>query len=357
MRAIRILCLVFLLGVGPAAYADTVAVKPNHPDRYVVVKGDTLWGIAARFLRDPWRWPEVWEINPQIKNPHLIYPGDVITLTYHDGKPVLKVERPGAEEAKPTSPELPTVRMAPRARPVPLAEQAIEPIPLDAIAQFLKRARILSDREAQGAAYIVSTEEDRLIAGSGNRVYVRGMAPSETSRFQILRVGAPYRNPGAKEDDILGYEGVYVGESVLEQLGDPATLRITESSREALHGDLLMPVSSEEINSQFLPRPPESPVEGRIISVVDGVSRIGQYQVVVINKGELDGLQAGNVLAVYQSGETIRDTVRPKRGEKITLPDERAGIIMVFRVFERVSYALVMEAQRDMRLYDTAKNP
>lgn len=331
-----------------AAVADTVKLRADHPDRYTVVTGDTLWDISARFLESPWLWPEVWSFNPQIKNPHLIYPGDVVYLEYDaQGRPILRVSR-GA----------PTVKMSPKVRSNRV-DTPISSIPLSSIQQFLGQPRVLSKREITDSAYIIAGKDSRLMSGSGDIIYARGIIPGQdpNSRYAVLRIGKAYRNPGAKRDDILGYEAVHVADAKVEDFGDPTTLRIIDSNREAIAGDRLVPKKATGLDQTFIPRPPGVPIEGQIISVIDGVSRIGQYQTVVINKGEQDGLETGNVLAVYQSGIQVRDNFAKKRGELVTLPDQRAGITLVFRTFDRVSYGLVMEAYRDMRVFDKVINP
>lgn len=342
-----ILGLMLCLGIG-VAMADTIKLKADHPDRYVVRKGDTLWDISARFLQTPWRWPEVWSFNPQIKNPHLIYPGDVVYLEYDAaGRPILRVQR-GA----------PTLKLSPKVR-AERVESPIATIPMDAISQFLGEPRVLSEREMKDAAYILSGRDERLISAAGDTVYARGLLPGQDpkSRYLVLRIGQAYRNPGASRGDILGYEALYVADALVEEFGDPSTLRIIHSSREALVGDRLVPKGAASVDQAFLPHPPDMPVEGSIIAVVDGVARIGQFQTVVLNKGEQDGMEVGHVLAVYQSGNEVRDTFGGHRGERVKLPDVRAGIVLVYRTFDRVSYALVMEAEKDMRVYDSVRNP
>lgn len=331
-----------------AALADTVKLKANHPDKYTVVKGDTLWDISAHFLESPWKWPEVWSYNPQIKNPHLIYPGDVVYLEYDaQGKPILRVSRGQA-----------TVKMAPQVRATRV-DTPIASIPLNAIRQFLGQPRVMSKREIDNAGYIISAKETRIMAGSGDTIYARGLIPGEdpSSTYAVLRIGEPYRNPGADSDDILGYEALHVADAQVEDFGDPSTLRVKDSTRETIVGDRLVPKKASGLDQAFIPRPPETQIEGSIIAVIDGVSQIGQFQTVVLNKGDQDGLETGHVLAVYQHGKTVRDAFGKNRGEKVTLPDLRAGIVLVYRTFDRVSYALVMESDRDMAVYDAVRNP
>ena len=344
--------LLLILIMGVSAQADTVELNPDHPNRYVVVKGDTLWDISAHFLRDPWKWPEVWELNPQIANPNLIYPGDVISLVFRDGKPTLQVQRgPIAPPA-----ESNVVKLEPKVR-VTTLERPIPTLPTDAIEQFLLKAQVISPEESKNSGYIVSMEEERLVGGTGNKIYARRIEQQPGGRFEVVRVGKVYRNPGASKNDILGYEALHIGDARVEAYGDPSTLTILKASREALIGDRLLPAKDEmTINYNFLPRAPDRQIQGKIIALFDAVSRVGQYQVVVLNQGLNDGLQPGHVLAVYRAGEEIRDTVGNK-GSKITLPDTRSGVLMVFRVFDKVSYGLIMTANRDIRLYDMVRNP
>lgn len=340
--------LIFALSFAGPLWADTVRLAEDHPDRYVVVKGDTLWDISARFLTDPWQWPEIWHINPAIDNPHLIYPGDIILLEFVEGKPVLRLQR--------DEPVMRTVRLSPRARTTPI-ETAVPTIPYDAIGQFLKYPRVVTRQDLDESPYIVASSENRLISGTGNKVYVRGLPDNGATRYSIVRRGEEFRNPENRRD-ILGYEAIHVGEVTVQQTGDPATLVITQAEREVLIGDRLLPVRDDEVSQHFLPRAPDADIEGHIISVLDGISRIGQYQVVALDKGSNDGLEIGHVLAVWQTGDVVRDNIGPRRfGRTVQLPDEHAGTVMLIRLFDRVSYALVMEASRDMRLLDKIKKP
>jgi hypothetical protein len=347
MKKLLGLCLTLML-VSPV-FGDVIALAPDHPERYIVKQGDTLWDIAARFLRDPWRWPDVWEFNPQIENPHLIYPGDVIVLTYEDGKPVLRVQRGGAEE-------IPTTKLSPKVRRIQVGRE-IPTIPLDAIKQFLSRPKVISQSELENSPYIVATQGQHLVAGTGDQIYARGVPTGKESRYALYRTGRVYRNPGARDEDILGYEALYVGDANVKGFGDPATLQIVDSVREALIGDRLLPIVRQESDQFFVPHAPDRPIEGQIIELIDGVARIGQYQTVVLNVGELDGVERGHVLAVYQAGEQVRDVVSEDPRDSVTLPDIRSGVAMIFRTFDRVSYALIMKAERDMSLYDAVRNP
>jgi hypothetical protein len=324
-------------------------LNPRHPESYVVQRGDTLWDIASMFLRDPWYWPEIWQINPQVENPHLIFPGDILSLAYlNDGRPVVQVER-GPQVAQSGGG---VQRLSPRVRSQPL-EEAINTIPYDAIAAFLSRPRVIDKDEIDDLPYIVAHREG-LVGSAGRDVYVRGVDAPTGSVFNVVERGDKLVDPDNK--DVLGYQGIYVGQGRLDRTGDPGTLRMLETEREAVVGNYLM--SEEDINQfNFLPRPPDREVDGRIISVLAGGSLIGQYDVVVINRGAAAGLEPGHVLRVFQTGRTIRDTERGAFGQKVRLPDEPAGTMMVFRTTERLSYALVMEATTAIALLDGVRNP
>ncbi len=325
------------------------AIKRGYPDRYVVKKGDTLWDIAARFLKNPWLWPEVWNINPKIRNPHLIYPGDVVLLHYVDGQPFLTLE--GAGGVLPPPKGIDTVKLSPRVHAEPL-EQAITTIPRSAIDAFLYAHRIIGEKELEYAPYIVSSFEQHLISGPGHKIYVRRLENPKTTAFQIVRPGATYRHPVTNE--ILGYEAINLGESNLIKVGKPSTLRINRAFLEILDGDYLLPLSKERKDIYFLPKAPKNKVKGYIISVINGVTDIGQNDVVALSLGKREGMEEGDVLDVFQHGVTVRDR---KVNERVKLPDEKAGILMVFRVFDKVSYALVLEATRVLHVQDVVQNP
>ncbi|MBP1150143.1 MULTISPECIES: LysM peptidoglycan-binding domain-containing protein [unclassified Methylocaldum] len=339
LRIIIGIALSFVVGT---VSADHIQLNPNHPDRYTVVQGDTLWGISGKFLSKPWQWPEIWQNNPQIANPHLIYPGDVIALSYVNGEPRLQIETPSEVRLSPE------VRVSPIARAVPL-------IPMDAIRQFLSRPRVVNKRELQDAPYIVAFVDEHIVGGIGDGIYVRAVEDGTNQAFTLFRPGPAYQDPVT--GDILGYEAIYVADAQLQRIGDPATLVLTRAQREAIIGDRLMPVEQEKIELYFQPRAPEQDIEAHIISVLDGVSQIGQYQVVVIDKGTADGIETGHVLDIYQSARPIRDIVSQRPGETVALPDEHAGLLMIFRPFERVSYALVMNATRAIHVSDIAATP
>ncbi|MDJ0916191.1 MAG: LysM peptidoglycan-binding domain-containing protein [Woeseiaceae bacterium] len=318
---------------------EPVPLAKGHPDEYVVQLGDTLWDIAGQFLNDPWFWPEIWYVNPEIENPHLIYPGDVLGLVYIDGQPRI------------TNVRASTFRLSPQARVSPLT-QAVASVPYDAVSAFLSTGVILEKGQADSLPYMLETRGDHLIASAGNEIYVRGVdgAPAGT-RYSLVKVGDALYDPD--DNRLVGYQGIFVGAGTLRRGGDPSTVALTESKQEAVIGDRLIP-EAVDIPLNFFPRAPSYEVEGRIISVVGGVSQIGQYQVVVLNRGSANGLVVGDVLSVFQTGEEIDDRVG---GGKVRLPDEEAGTAMVFKVYDRISYALVMEAETNINVLDTVRNP
>lgn len=337
--------LVALLLASPLFAAEEV-MRVGHPDRYVVQKGDTLWDISGRFLRDPWYWPEIWYHNPEIQNPHLIYPGDVISLVYVDGQPRLTVQH-GDRVG-------PTVKLSPRIREASI-ESSIPTIPMDAIRPFLTGTRVVAPEVLDGAPYIVAGSEERVMMSATDKMYARGLKDAPAQAYGVFRKGDEFVDPDTGK--VLGVEARHLADATLVASGDPATLRVIGGNREILAGDRLLQASDEEFRASFFPKAPGVDVEGKIISVIDGVTQIGQYSVIAINRGSSDGLEVGDVLAVFRAGETVRDRHSGKRGDEITLPDERAGDIIVFRVFDEMSFALVMEANRAMLVRDAVRNP
>lgn len=323
-------------------WADDLLAK-NHPEVYVVRKGDTLWDIAGRFLRDPWRWPDIWYVNPKVRNPHLIYPGDELELVYIDGKPQLRLKR---------GPRV--VKLSPQARSTPW-DGSIPTIPVDAIAAFMTRPYVMSKAALERAPYIVDFADEHIVGGAGQRAYVRELQTEEPAKFDIVRPGKPYKD--AETGELLGHEAQYVGSASIQRTGDPATVYMTRAEIEAVIGDRLVPVTDELPVTDFYPKAPENEINGAIIGMLNGVSQIGQYNVVVLDRGANDGLSPGTVLRVDQRGETIRDIVSPRRWDKVTLPDEEAGLLMVFRTFERVSFGLIMHASRAIHIKDRVLNP
>jgi hypothetical protein len=327
---------------GPAIVRvnEPVPLAQGHPNQYVVQVGDTLWDIAGQFLNDPWYWPEIWYVNPEIVNPHLIYPGDTLALIYIDGQPRVTVASAG------------TFRMSPQARVTPLSE-SVQSIPYEAVAAFLTSGVILQKDQAEALPYLLETRGDHLVAAAGNEIYVRGLNGSEPvgTRFNVVHVGDPLVDPD--DNRLIGYQGIWVGEGTMRRGGDPATVALTDTTQEAIFGDRLIP-ETVDVPLNFFPRAPSTVIDGRIISVVNGVTQIGQYQVVVLNRGARDGLSVGDVLSVFQAGQTVRDRIQ---GGTVTLPDEAAGTVMVFKVYDDIGYALVMEATQAIHILDAARNP
>jgi LysM repeat protein len=319
-----------------------VLVNPRHPEQYVVQPGDTLWDISELFLLDAWYWPEIWQINPQVANPHLIYPGDILSLAYLvDGQPVLQIERGTAQ------------RLSPRVRAEAL-EQAVPTIPAEMLRSFLSRQTVLARSQLSRLPYVVAVPEG-LLGAAGEDVYVRGADDAVGHLYDIVHLGERLVDPD--NNRTLGYEGIYVGRGRVQRAGDPSTVFLTDSTRETRIGDYLLEVE-DVAPANYFPRPPSGEIEGRIISVIDGLSLIGQYQVVVLNRGAEHGLEPGHVLRSFKTGERVDDDVKGALFTlKVRLPDEPAGTMMVFQTYERMSYALVMEATSDIRILDTVRNP
>lgn len=324
--------------------APAVALRPDHPQTYTVAPGDTLWSIARRFLQHPWQWREIWRQNPQIRNPNRIYPGDVLKFSYDaNGKPQLEVAQ---------NEEVPLLKVSPQVRTETLT-QPIPPVPRDAIESFLTRAIILSDAQWQQAPYIVADDDSRLVYANGSRVYVRG-ATSDQSRYRVFRIGDELREPGS--DRYLGTVGIYLGEAILEKDGDPATFTLTHNAVSPIKpGDRLIPFESEAELYNFDPHPVPPDTDGLIISQLNpDFIQITQYSSIIINLGDREGIQPGHVLAIYNKG---REVINPVTGGTVRLPGERSGLVMVYKVHDLVSYAIVMEAERAIHLQDRVTTP
>ncbi|PPC91462.1 MAG: peptidoglycan-binding protein [Methylobacter sp.] len=353
------------------AFAQPLQINPEHPDQYTVVKGDTLWEIAGKFLAHPWQWPELWSQNSQIHNPNLIYPGDTVYFSITNGKPQLSLSRPSTPATGTDTGDCTVTEQDGLARRDRLVltedgklapcirqsqhEEAIELIPVEALQPFLSSPRVVSENELNQAPYVIDFAGEHMLAGSGDSIYVRAITQPKTLAYTIYREGGTYVSPDTGE--ILGYQATYVADASLQQEGDPATLTITKSAREIRMGDRLMTNPGEDINLSFFPRPPEESIKGSIISVLDGVTQIGRYNVVVIDKGKTDGIQVGHELEIWQRGRVTRDQYSVIKNDEVKLPDEIAGTLMVFRPFERVSYAIVMQATRAIHVKDRVQTP
>lgn len=341
------------VGLQFAAVQASAAVedhlRSDAPQRYTVVQGDTLWDISGRFLSQPWLWPEIWQVNPQIENPHLIYPGDQISLVYVDGQPRLVLNRGATGNAYRVSPG--DERLKPKIRSTPL-ESSIPAINLDAIEGFLVHNRVVNPVELDRAPYVVEGEDERLVLGAGDRLYARGSLP-DSATYNFVRKGPLYIDPETQE--VLGQEATYIGLGrTLAQSDDIATLSVTETREEVQIGDRVLATEERRLASTFFPSPPSEQIEGKIISVFSGVTQVGQYDVVVLNRGAREGLVVGNVLAIHRRGALARDRIAK---ETIRLPSERAGVLMVFRTFEKLSYGLVLNTNRALSVGDEVLSP
>jgi hypothetical protein len=342
-----------------------LTLKPDAPDRYVVVPGDTLWGISERYSDSPWRWPELWNMNKeQIQNPHLIYPGYVILLDRAKG--TLAIARPGTEPgsrpgvapgtgAQPSG----SMKLSPRVRAEPLPREEIPSIPASVIEPFLTRPLVIEPDGLDKAPTIVATQADSVLLAAGNTAYVRGIAGSAEESWYVYRRGNPLVDPDTNQT--LAYEAIYLGTARVTRPGDPATVVLTSAVQEVGAGDKLVAATVvQPIN--YAPHSPATFLKGRVMSIYGGlgkVSEAGPLSVITINRGRADGLEVGHVLALYSRGGTVRDTSKPRGAPDafIKLPDERSGLSFVFRVFDRISYALVMHVTRPVNPLDVVQTP
>ncbi|MBT9566799.1 MAG: LysM peptidoglycan-binding domain-containing protein [Thiobacillus sp.] len=396
----RQLVLSLALLLAATAHADTLKLQDNAPDKYVVVKGDTLWDISGRFLKDPWRWPQIWNLNrEEIKNPHWIYPGDMVVLDRSGKEPRLSLVKGGRGDVR-------TVKLSPGVRATTLDSGAIPAIPIRAIHPFLSRPRVVPLGAFDDAPFILGSNAERVVMASGDDVFATGGKPGVT-RWNILRPGKALKDPETGEP--LGYEVEYLGDARTLVEGAPQKIRITQSEKEILARDKLVEADNQT-TFEFVPRAPESNINGRIISAYGGLTDSGRYQTVVINRGSRDGLAPGHVLAIFREGQAVtltrdekdrmtwvnektkgvpdggawlyNDVRCLKEGSKVTydqaadarntfrstclnndndraikLPDARSGLLMVYRVYDRVSYGLIMQSDGPVYLLDTVRNP
>ena len=388
-KSITALALFVVWGVALAqAPTAPLAIKPDAPDRYVVVPGDTLWGISGRYTDSPWRWPELWGMNrEQIRNPHLIYPGYVIILDRERGRLTLGVPVPtttdttttttgtpgaaagdagaattpppatSAAAAKATDPS--RMKVGPRLRAESISREEIPSIPSSVIEPFLSRPLVVEPEGLDRAPIIVGTQADRVILSAGNTAYVRGMGNTKEEIWYVYRMGSPLVDP--ESNRTLGYEAIYLATAQVARPGDPATVVLTSAAREVGAGDKLIAAGRPQVIS-YAPRAPAFRIQGSIIGIYAGVGQVGEagpQSIVSINRGRAEGLEVGHVLALYRRGDSVRDTTRPRNAPDATiqLPNERAGLVFIFRVFERISYGLVMSITMPVRPQDVVQTP
>jgi hypothetical protein len=365
--------------------AQEVILKADHPQRHVVVKGDTLWDIAGKFLKDPWLWPKVWKFNrTEIKNPHLIYPGDVVVLDLSSGKPEFKLLRE-------------TVTLQPGIIEEPLDKSAISSIPLNIIAPFLSQPLVIEKDQLDDAPRIVGAQDNRVILSPGSKIYINKIAESDDLNWFIYRLGANLLDPVTKK--LLGIEAIYLGNAKVSKFGEPASAVVTKAKEEIFVKDRLV-ASGDEGITNFIPHAPDTDINGRIIKIYGGLAEAGPQNIITISKGSIDGLEIGHVLAINRLGKVIKDPEFDKKKYKaalektklkelnfevskdadgkrivnfenkaeknagldlepgmIKLPDERIGLVMIFRVFDNISYGLVMQASEPVHMLDSVNKP
>lgn len=365
--------------------AQEVELKKNHPERHVVVKGDTLWGISSKFLKDPWLWPKVWQLNrSQIKNPHLIYPGDVVFLDYSSGKPELRLLRE-------------TITLQPGVVEEPLDKVAISTIPLNVIAPFLSQPLVIEKDQLANSPRIIAGQDNRVVLSPGTKIYINKIEEEDGLDWFVYRPGQTLIDPDSKET--LGVEATYLGDARITKYGEPASANISKAKEEIFTKDRLVPAGDEAITN-FVPHAPDTEIKGRIIKIYGGLAEAGPESIVAISRGSQDGVEIGHVLAINRYGRVIKDPEPSKEAidksatksklkelnfevskdadgkpivnfekntEKngglilepgmIKLPDERVGLMMVFRVFDRISYGIIMQASEPVNTKDAVQTP
>jgi len=338
IRIISALLLSISVSCAIAQDAQPLQLADDAPDRHVVVPGDTLWGISSKFLREPYRWPELWRMNKeQIKNPHRIYPGQVLVLDRSGGDPQLRVA--GTEKLDPKVYSESIIEAVPSIRP-----QVIEP--------FLSQPLIVDEDGLKNAPRIVATQEDRVYVGPGNIAYVAGLE-GQARLWQIYRQSKPLLDPQTREP--LAHEAFYLGSAKLIRPGEPATVEILTAKEEIGRDDRLVPAERPELLS-YVPHAPSTKIEGQIVSIYAGVKEAGRNAVVTLNRGKRDGLELGHVLALYRHGGEREVRVDGKK-TLVNLPAERYGLAFVFRTFDRLSYALIMNISRPVVVADIVRTP
>lgn len=341
LRIISALTFLFGLAIASSTTSaqtpDSPALADDAPDRHIVVPGDTLWSIAGKFLKDPWRWPDLWKLNKdQVKNPHRIYPGDIIVLDRTGG--TLKLAKP--------------LKLEPKVY-ISQERQAIPSIPPNVIAPFLSQPLVIEADALTSAPQVVGTRDGRVLAGRGDEIFAHGITDTVQRQWSIYRPGKPLKDPDSQQ--VLGHEAIFLGTATLEAGGEMALFKITSSTQEISKGDRMIPTERPPLVA-FAPRKPDTAIGARIMSVYGGVTG-GQFNIVTLNKGRQDGLEIGHVLAISRSGRTEKVENKEGKKEVVTYPDQRYGLLFVFRTFDRVAYALVMQATQPLAIGDAVFVP
>jgi nucleoid-associated protein YgaU len=329
-----------------------IELAPGAPDKHVVVKGDTLWDISATFLKSPWRWPEVWQLNrEEIADPHWIYPGDIVYLDNSGAIPRLRLGKSIDGMATNAGPGDGVGRLEPVVRAEQLDRDAISTVSSAAIEAFINRPLIVDEKGLAESPRIIATQEGRVYLGRGDRAYVRGIKEDGITDWHVYRPAKPLLDPDTRKP--LAYEALYLGSAQIVRKGDPATIRIVGNAEEIGEGDRLVPAEAAR-TVNFAPRPPERDVSGKIVSVYRGISQVGRNSVVALNVGKNQGLDVGHVLTVQLTGRVAKDR---QANEFVKLPNEPIGQLLVFRTFDNISYGLIVDASQSISVGDAVVNP
>lgn len=336
----RKLLFLVLLAIMLPSFAMPIILKDQYPKIYTVKKKDTLWGISGLYLKDPWVWPQLWRCNPQFHNPHLLYPGDTLLLKKHDGNICLEIQ--------------PRVKkLSPKTRIT--GENPIPPIPYSVLEPFLTKSRVMQEKLFLQAPYVIAHEGKHMISTAGNTVYVRQLGAPYAAQYVVLHKDDTYIDPKTRK--VLGVLARYRAQAKLEQHGDPSLLKVTEAVAEIREGDRVFPVLDRQAFLNFYPTVPNKDVNAQIIDVLRGFEKIGRYDIVAITYGRDDGAAPGQVLDVMREGRTVDDTRAHFTKRYVKLPNLKIGEMMIFRTFNKVSFALIMRAKQTIHLLDSAVTP
>jgi len=380
----QLIHLAFAILLTGAVMAQDVSIRSDHPDEYIVVTGDTLWDISGRFLDKPWQWPAIWHANPQINNPHLIYPGDSISLVYIDGVPQLRLRRGG------------TVKLSPSVHVV--EREAVNGIPFDSLAPFMRDIRVVSPSEFEGLPYVIANTDERLTATYSDQTYVRGLDGRVGEEYIVARLTSIYDAVGDADEirrvnpqehwkvaqsvwdrneslhtnvlpwnrrpkNPVGYELVEVSRVRVAQAGEITVLDIIHDRTEVKTGDVILPVSEQGYEEVFYPHAMDDTPDGlRVLATSGQKGGVGLYQIVAISGGSNQGLKPGHVFSAFRSGAVVNDRTAYRWGSfaedaTVKLPDLYDGLVMVFRTFDNVSYGMVMKGKRVVMEFDMLRDP